>query len=131
MNNKILSFAAAILFSSFAFAYNTHYFNLKSGSSRHILVYNLKPEISLKWQVHSHDGFAEPTTTVINQDNGFECKPVRNILLFSGYNAQTKIWTQTWEIRIQWSPGADSSGCLIEVSHPEEESVQVDLYMNY
>ena len=36
-----------------------------------------------------------------------------------------------FEIKVAWSPGADMSGCLIEVKHPSLTNAKAYLFMNY
>ena len=52
---------------------------------------------------------------------GFECEVVDVIRLSQG----------CWEIRVEWSPGADFSGCDIEVSSTSGKSYEAFLFMDF
>lgn len=129
MKNLIL--VLALLVSSYSYAYSTKYFNIHTGQTKLVDVANQKNIISLKWDVLSTDGFIVPSAQVLNQEGDFQCQIKKTILLFSGYNQEAKLWSQTWEIKVEWSPGTDQSGCLVEVSHPDEGSSYAKLYLNY
>jgi hypothetical protein len=112
-------------------AYNTKYIDIYSGNTKNFDVAGQKNDLSLRWEVKSKNGFTEPAAKVISEDSDFKCTVKNNILLFSGYNQSKQTWTQSWEIKVSWQPGADLSSCLIRVSHPNEKNVYVNLYMNY
>ncbi len=125
------TFLSFFLLSSICFAYNTKYFDLQSNSLRSINVENEENSISLRVKIESPSSFSMPEAGVVREDSGFECRITRKILLFAGYNAETKIHHQEFEIKVEWSPGADMSGCLIEVKHPSLTNAQAYLFMNY
>ena len=52
---------------------------------------------------------------------GFECEVVDVVNLSQG----------CWEVRVEWSPGADFSGCDVEVSSTSGKSYQAFLFMDY
>jgi hypothetical protein len=131
LKNLIKLAPVVMMCASTVFAYNTKYFEIQSGQIKVIDVANQKNDISLKWKLHSTDGFFTPKATVIKQLGDFECKIKNQILLTSDYNEETKIWTQAWEIKVQWQPGTDYSGCLIQITHPNETSSFAELVMNY
>ncbi|MCX7978735.1 MAG: hypothetical protein N2578_06995 [Bdellovibrionaceae bacterium] len=113
-------------------AYNTVYFDLVSGKTREIDVAYKGPLISLRVEVQSRNAFIEPKAYIENEFGGFECRLDRNILLFSGFGAQTRTWNQTWEIRVLWSPGSDYSGCVVGVTHPSLlDGTRARLYMSF
>lgn len=74
-----------------------------------------------------------PTVTIQNE-NGFECDVYDNAL--SGYEIEydpinnEEYFIGTWEIIIRWSPGADLSGCHVEVNMPQRQTSKVHLFMN-
>ena len=52
---------------------------------------------------------------------GFECEIIDVVKLAQG----------CWEIRVEWSPGADFSGCDIEVSTNSGKNYKAFLFMDY
>lgn len=114
-----------------SFAYNTEYFKVKSNSITKIDVANKSEVISLKVSIQSANPFSVPTATVTKEDGGFECQVSKTILLFAGYDTATGLHHQEFEIKVQWAPGADLSGCLVEVKHPSLTNAKAYLYLNY
>jgi len=127
---RILQVLWACLCSA-TFAYNTQYVDLMPKQAVMFDVAGTPGYVSLRFDVKGQDGFEKPQAKVIDQKNGFECEIDRMILLFSGYNAQTKLFNQQWEVRVNWSPGADLSGCEVEVTHSALPWARAELYMNY
>lgn len=128
---KNLMLALILLIGSYSYAYNTKYFNIHTDQTESIDVANQKNIISLKWNVLSTNGFIAPKAQVLYNGGDFQCQIKNTILLFSGYNQKSKLWTQTWEVKVAWQPGTDQSECLVEVKHPDEGSSFAKLYMNY
>ena len=58
---------------------------------------------------------------VLDNYAGFECEIVDVVKLSQG----------CWEVRVEWSPGADFSGCDVEVSSSSGKVYQAFLYMDY
>ena len=58
---------------------------------------------------------------VIENFAGFECEVVDVVRVSQG----------CWEVRVEWSPGADFSGCDIEVSSTSGKSYEALLFMDY
>lgn len=114
-----------------SFAYNTEYFNVKSNSITKIDVANKSEVISLKVSIKSANAFSVPTAVVTKEDGGFECQVSKTILLFAGYDTVTGLHHQDFEIKVQWGPGSDLSGCMIEVKHPSLTQAKAYLFMNY
>ena len=54
---------------------------------------------------------------------------------FAGFDCEvvdvTKLGQGCWEVRVEWSPGADYSGCDIEVSTSSGGEYEALLYMDY
>jgi hypothetical protein len=124
-------FLFSFFLSSLCFAYNTKYFDVQSNSLKSINVENEASTTSLRVWIESPSSFSIPEADVLKEDSDFECRITRKILLFAGYNAETKIHRQQFEIKVEWSPGADMSGCLIEVKHPSLTNAKAYLFMNY
>ncbi|MBK7963257.1 MAG: hypothetical protein IPK04_19975 [Bdellovibrionales bacterium] len=122
---------ALVFFSSICFGYNTKYFDLHSNSTTKIDVKDEDSTISLRVSIQSPSSFSVPEASVIEEDSGFECRITKTLLLYAGYDAVNKIHHQDYEIKVNWSPGADQSGCLIEVRHPSLTDSRAYLFMNY
>lgn len=125
------TFFAFLIFSSCCLAYNTKYFDLHNHSTTKIDVKDENSTISLRVAIQSPSSFSIPEAFVLKEDSGFECRISKKILLFAGFDAVTKLHHQEFEIKVDWSPGADQSGCLIEVRHPSLTNSRAYLYMNY
>lgn len=67
-----------------------------------------------------------PTAEVTAEHAGFECEIVGAKRLKADYGSETVCW----EISVDWSAGADLSGCELKISS-EKESFDASLYMNY
>jgi len=57
--------------------------------------------------------------------SGFECSHKTTILRKAQFNMRS------WEIQINWTPGADLSGCIVKISSPGMQDARAELYMNY
>lgn len=127
---KILITALAILSSANAFAYNSEYFKLKPG--KEILVDVIKKDvISLTLETTSKNEKAQPKYSLIKEWSGFECQYKQTLLLYSAYDFSKKTYKKTWEIQVTWTPGADLSGCIVNVAFPGMEDSRVEMFMNY
>ncbi len=132
MKKMILALA---LISTSTFAYNTTYNKLVPG--KEILVdsaYNTSKAgnfVSLTLDTLTTDGKAEPKVTIVKQWSGFECDYKQTLISFAGYNANTQQFKRTWEIQIDWRPGADLSGCIVKVDFPGMKSSTAEIFMNY
>ena len=58
---------------------------------------------------------------VLDNYAGFECEVVDVVKLAQG----------CWEVRVEWSPGADFSGCDVEVSSSSGKVYKAFLFMDY
>ncbi len=123
--------ASALLLSSVsAFAYNTEYSKLVPG--KEILVDSAKKDvISLTLETKSKSDKAEPKYSLVKQWGNFECEYKQTLLLHSGYDMAKKIYKKTWEVQVTWTPGADLSGCIVNVSFPGMEDSRASIFMNY
>lgn len=81
--------------------------------------------ISLLITTDNHDFGLLPVVKIEKQWSGFECHHKTTRLRKTGYNLRS------WEIQIEWAPGADLSGCIVKVSFPGMEDSRAELYMNY
>lgn len=132
MKKMILAMA---LISTSTFAYNTTYSQLVPG--KQILVdsaYNSNKAgsfVSLTLDTVSTDGKAEPTIKVLKQWSGFECEHRQTLISFAGYNAKTQTFKRTWEIQVNWRPGADLSACIVRVEFPGMKASEAEIFMNY
>lgn len=132
---KKMIVALALMSSSVAFAYNTTYSKLVPG--KQILVdsaYNSNKDgsfVSLTLDTLSQDGKAEPKVTVVKQWSGFECEHRQTLISFAGYNSSTQTFKRTWEIQIDWRPGADLSACIVKVEFPGMKASEAEIFMNY
>jgi len=66
-----------------------------------------------------------PLVTIEKSWSGFECSHKATILRRANHNFKS------FEIQIDWSPGADLSGCIVNVSFPGMKDSRAELYMNY
>ncbi|GAB4013451.1 MAG: hypothetical protein Fur0010_10320 [Bdellovibrio sp.] len=116
---------------SVAFAYNTQYIDLNPLEGVVVDVAGTPGHVSLRLKLESGNALENPKAVVLTEYNGFECEIDRVLLLFSGYNQSLKKFNQEWEIRVNWFPGADLSGCEIEVTHSSLPWARAELYMKY
>lgn len=127
---KSLLTSLLMLSSLSAFAYNSEYSKLVPG--KEILVDSAnKDVISLTLDTKTKSSKALPKVTVEKQWGNFECEYKQTLLLHSGFNMDTKIFNKTWEIQINWLPGADLSGCIVKISYPGMEDSRASIFMNY
>lgn len=125
---KLLVLLSLISFN--AFAYNTEYSKLIPGKKIFVDVQN-KDVISLTLDTKSQDPFAQPVVKLVSQWGNFECAYKQTLLSYSGYDMETRVHKKTWEIQIDWTPGADLSGCIVNVKFPGVKDSQAELFMNY
>lgn len=114
-----------------AFAYNTQYVDLIAYEGVAIDVAGTDGQVAFRLKVDSTNSLEKPQAVVLEEHNGFECEIDRVILLFSGYNQSSKKFSQDWVVVVNWFPGADLSGCQIEVTHTDLPWARAELYMNY
>lgn len=131
MKGLLLSLA---LLSTSTLAYNTEYSKLVPG--KQILVdsaYNNHKNghiVSLTLDTESTQD-VEPTVKVVKQWSGFECTHKQTLISFAGFNQKTKAYKRTWEIQIDWIPGADLSACIVRVEFPGMKAAEAEIFMNY
>ncbi|WP_413585154.1 hypothetical protein [Bdellovibrio sp. HCB274] len=127
---KMLSFAVTLLMSVSAFAYSTNYTNLEDRTNyiEAVNASNQDGEISLRVVIET-DGKVLPTVLVSEQANGFQCKVTKVLLLDSSYNSAKKVFTQSVEAKVIWTPGGENSGCLVEFFHKSLNGTKAVIYM--
>jgi hypothetical protein len=85
-----------------------------------------KSPVKVVLETRESSTYSTPTLQVSNNYAGFECFPKSVQLLSKDTDYQC------WLVEIDWSPGADVSGCEIKISHDSwEKSALVNLFMNY
>lgn len=112
--------------------YNLDVVDLPEGKTVEVDVAHFPKFVTLQVIAPMSENPQEPQVEVINE-NGFEClydtylagyetdfDPMTNKSYFKG----------VWEILIEWSPGADLSGCTIKVNMPERQESTAHIYMN-
>jgi hypothetical protein len=68
---------------------------------------------------------ADPEIKVADQFGSFECELSQSVQMI---DAGTKEFT----VSVNWFPGADYSGCIVEFKNPETKDVAtVEVYMSY
>lgn len=128
MNKVILIFSMLLSFN--VMAYNTEYNKLVPGKV--VLVDVAKKDIvSLTLDTKNTDSTFAPEVTLVNEWSGFECDYKQTLLLFAGFNSKNGQHTRTWEIQFTWKPGADLSGCIVNVAFPGMADSRAELFMNY
>ena len=82
------------------------------------------------------DVYAKPVVKLVAKEVG----PVtifgaRVLESYAGFECEvtdvTKLSQGCWEVRVEWSPGADFSGCDVEVSSSSGKVYHAFLYMDY
>ncbi len=128
---KLVSFIAALLTTTAAFAASSNYTNLedKSNYVEAVSASNQDGVISLRVVVQSIGKSVAPTAIVADQANGFQCKVIKTLLLESAYDAASKTFTQAYETKVIWTPGNENSGCLVQISHPSLNNTRAIIYM--
>ena len=88
--------------------------------------------VKLRLSVQSTGNVELPRVRVSNMYGGFECDILSLSLVDSVYESSIPALIKTYEITVGWHPGADSSGCTVEVVNPYTNSVHTaELYMWY
>lgn len=113
-----------------AFAYNTEYSKLIPGKKIFVSV-EKEDVISLTLDTKSTDSAAQPKIELVNQWGNFECEYKQTLLLSAGFEMETRSHKRTWEIQINSAPGADLSGCIVNISFPGMKNSQAELFINY
>jgi hypothetical protein len=133
MKNSLVSFALVLgmISPSLSFGYNTEYFPVTSEYTTRVDVAGRVPIISFRVTIQSLDAFSVPEAVVTREDADFNCRIVKRILLTADFNSVTKVHTQDYEIGVEWAPGGDLSGCLVEITHPSLVDAFGYLYMSY
>ncbi len=84
-------------------------------------VYGIQPVVLVAEIAQSNH--ESPVAKVTSEYVGFECEVLK---------VEKKPNSNCWEITVDWSPGADVSGCYISVEHPSLSSdFSAFLYMDY
>ncbi len=125
---KILCLLALI--SVNASAYNTEYSKLIPGKKIFVSVQN-EDVISLTLDTKNTDGSLQPKVELLNQWGNFECEYKQTLISHSGFDMNTRSHKRTWEIQINSAPGADLSGCIVNVSFPGMKDSQAEMFINY
>lgn len=121
---------ALTLTSMSAFASNSELTQLIPGKEVLIDSAN-KDVISLTLNTNSKNSKAEPIVKIIREWGNFTCDYKQTLLLNSAYNQEKKTYNYVWEIQITWTPGADLSGCIVNVSFPGLADSRASIFMNY
>lgn len=121
--NKVL-IACALILSINASAFSDSPARLIPGKQVLVDVAN-QEVISLLITTNHQDSGLLPVVQIEKQWSGFECRHKTTRLQKTSYNLRS------WEIQIDWAPGADLSGCIVKVSFPGMEDSRAELYMNY
>lgn len=119
-----------VLTSMSAFAYSSQSTLLIPGKEVLIDSAN-KDVISLTLDTNSKNSKAEPKVSIVKEWGNFTCDYKQTLLLNSAYDQSKKIYKYTWEIQVTWTPGADLSGCIVNVSFPGQADSRASIYMNY
>ena len=112
---------------------NNHGTQLSGGNEIELDVLGMNPvnlQLEIDRQQNFPDSFKQstPQVKVTDQYSGFDCTAT-SIKLLADHGTLEK---ECWEIQITWGPGADQSGCKVEVLYPQSKSSSiVHLYMNY
>lgn len=102
-------------------------FSCESFGDRVLLKENKKVEV---------DVIGQPTVRLIAREVGpvniFGARVLAN---YSGFECEVvdvaKLSQGCWEIRVEWSPGSDFSGCDVEVNASSGKTYKAFLYMDY
>ena len=117
---KILITAVFLMISSFSYSCETL-------GERSLLLDGEKIEVdvlnrpTVKLLVKEVGPIVVFSARVVENYAGFECEVVDALRLSQG----------CWEIQVQWSPGADFSGCEVEASTDSGSVYNAFLYMDY
>lgn len=125
---KLLLILSLVSFN--AFAYNTEYSKLIPGKKIFVDVGN-KEVISLTLETKSKVSAVEPKVELVNEWSGFTCDFKQTLLMHAGFDMSTRMHTRKWEIQMTWTPGADLSGCIVNISFPGMRDSQAELFMQY
>ncbi len=86
-------------------------------------------DITVSYQSRSFNDELSPKVQFINQWSGFQCQYRQTRLAGSTVDSTTKELLRDWEIQIDFSPGADLSGCIYSIQFPEQEDAFIELDM--
>jgi hypothetical protein len=71
-----------------------------------------------------------PIVNVVSEDGGFTCDILS--VMRTDVTEGSEGYETVYEIEVDWSPGSDSSGCVIEIENPATDEVaSVMVYMSY
>ncbi|MBO9666798.1 MAG: hypothetical protein J7501_08285 [Bdellovibrio sp.] len=127
---KMVSFVVTLLMAGSAFAYSTNYTNLddKATYVEAVQASNQDGVISLRVVVKNVGQTVAPKAAVIDQVAGFKCQVIKTNLLESSYDAASNTFTQSFEAKVIWTPGAENSGCVVQVFHPSLNNTRAVIY---
>nr|BFD64387.1 hypothetical protein BdHM001_30680 [Bdellovibrio sp. HM001] len=130
---KVLSVVAALLVTSSAHAWSDKYVDVKNGRTVAVEAVGASSQdgiVSLRVVVKNQAlNLIDPKAAVTSEQDGFTCDVQRVILLNSSFDSATKTFTQDYEVKVAWTPGADWSSCTVQVFHPSLQSNSVVLYV--
>lgn len=86
--------------------------------------------VSFVLTTKSFERKAVPRTIIHNQWGNFRCKHKSNVLKGRTFSNDNQLFISSWEIQIQWSPGANSAGCSIKVIFPGMKDSDLDIYQD-
>lgn len=128
---KNMTFILIFLFSFQIYAQNRSAIELQAGKTISVDVADQSKDLLIEWSIFSQNAFVKPKVKVLQVDGDFSCIVDRTMTLISSRLITPFGWKQVWNIKVHWEPGADLSGCLIQLTHPNEQDVKLKLYMNY
>lgn len=125
--------AAAILFvGSSALAWSKNYVDVVNGRTvavKAVEASNQDGIVSLRVVVKNPAGNGvAPVAKVTVEDQGFTCDVQGVLLLDSSYDAAAKEFTQSYQVKVAWTPGQDWGSCTVQVQHPSLDKNGVVLY---
>lgn len=130
---KVLSVVAALLVASSAQAWSDKYVDVQNGRTVAVKAVDASNQdgiVSLRVVVKNQAlNLIDPKGVVTSEQDGFTCDVERVILLNSSYDSASKTYTQDYELKVSWTPGADWSSCTVQVQHPSLNNNSVVLYV--
>lgn len=129
---KALLAAAVLLVGSSALAWSKNYVDVVNGRTvavKAVDASNFDGIVSLRVVVKNPAGASiAPVAKVTAEDQGFACDVQDVLLLDSAYDASAKEFTQSYQVKVAWTPGQDWGSCTVQVQHPSLEKNSVVLY---
>lgn len=92
-------------------------------------VANTQGQVILEY-INWTDNTQNPVVAVIEEQNDFTCE-VKEVKHMRSFESPSYPSENIYHILVNWSPGADLSGCVIQIKHPDFKDSLVHLEMNY